>query len=245
VLLRLGHAHALRGDVDEALEYLQPLAERDPQYRHQVAADLVTLAVAARERGAEENMSRSVEPLLEWGIGYVSADLLLSLARHYAGDGDYARSLGLYLSVLADSERPDPAVVYETGRAYEELGGCERALPYFKRYVDEVGRQAPDRDAARWHLGNCLFQTADEDRAAGRPRAALDKLQEMISLGVPRTILPNAHFLRGEMLLSIGDTESALGAYRRVLDLNPSRTGAIVRAAEERIRQIRFGFPND
>lgn len=242
IRLRIGHAFASRGDVDEALEYYRPLAEENPELRHQIAADLVALSMTARERGAAENMARSLQPLLDWGLGYVPSDLLLSLARHYGRDGDYPRSLGLYLAVLGDVESHEPAVLYEVGRAYEELGGCERALPYFGRYVEEARRGDPERDAARWHYGNCLFVSADEDRAAGRPSAALGKLDEMVSLGVPRTLIDDAHFLRGEMLLSLGNTESALGAYQRVLDLNPSRTGAIVRRAEERIRQIRFGF---
>jgi len=245
ILLRLGHAYAVRGDVDEALATYEPLAERGPRHRYQIAADLVALALNARERGASENMSRSVQPVLEWGLGYVPADLLLSLARHYARDGDHTRALGLYLAVLAEQDNPDAAVLYEAGLAYAELGGCERALPYFKRYTEQASRRAAEYAAARFHYGNCLFVSADDDRAAGRPADALEKLDEMVSLGVPRTLLPNAHFLRGEMLLSLGQMESALGAYQRVLDLNPSRTGAMVREAEQRIRQIRFGFNNE
>lgn len=245
ILLRLGHAYSVRGDVDEALEHYESLAETRPDLRHQIAGDLVQLAVDARERGAEENMARALRPLLEWGLGFVPGELLLSLARHYGADGDHPRSLGLYLAVLGEEESPAAAILYETARAYEELGGCDRALPYFERYMELADRRAPERNAARFHYGNCLFVAADEDRAAGRPAAALEKLNTMVSLGVPRTLLPEAHFLRGEMLLSLGNTESALGAYQRVLDLTPSRTGAMVRRAEERIRQIRFGFEND
>ncbi len=245
VVLRLGHAYATRGDVDEALEYYGPLAEKDDRYRHQIATDLVSMALDARARGASENMSRSVQPLLDWGLGYVPVDLLLSLARHHTRDGDHGRALSLYLAVLSEDETPDPGLLYETGRAYEELGGCDRALPFFETYMEEANRRASDYDAVRFHYGNCLFVSADEDRASGRPASALTKLNEMVELGVPRTLMSNAHFLRGDMYLSIGDSESALAAYQRVLDLNPSRTGAMVREAEQRIRQIRFGFDND
>ncbi len=242
ILLRLGHAYAQRGDVDEALAYYEPLAERAPDLRHQIAADLVGLAARARKRGASENMSRALQPLLAWDLGFVPPDLLESLAQHYARDGDYSASLAIYLTLLGDNAEPGPRVLYETGRAYEELGGCDRAIPYFERYVEAAGRRDPDRDAALWHYGNCLFLSADEDRAAGRPSAALRKLDQMIRLGVPRTYMDDAHFFRGEMLLAGGNTDAALRAYTRVLDLNPSRTGALVRRAEERIRQIRFGF---
>ncbi|MFV1985919.1 MAG: tetratricopeptide repeat protein [Gemmatimonadota bacterium] len=245
IVLRLGHAYASRGDVDEAQEYYRLLIEDDDRYRYQVAADLISLALDSRARGASENMTRSVEPLLEWGIGYVPVDLLLSLARHYARDGDHSRALSLYLAVLSEDEAADPVVLYETGRAYAEVGGCDQALPYFKTYIEQANRRTDEYDAARFHYGNCLFVSADEDRASGRPAAAIEKLNEMVELGVPRTLMSNAHFLRGDMYLSIGDSQAALGAYQRVLDLNPSRTGAMVREAEQRIRQIRFGFDND
>lgn len=241
LLLRLGHAYAVQGDVDEALAYYEPLAEQRPEARHQIASDLVMLARTSRERGASENMARSLEPLLGWGLGFVPPDLQLALADHYGRDGNYPRSLSLYLATLAEETEPSPTLLYRTGRAYEELGGCDRALPYFERYVESASRRDPDRDAARWHYGNCLFQSADEERAAGRPRPALEKLDRMVELGVPRTLLDEAHFFRGEMLLSTGNPDAALAAYNEVLELNPSRTGSLVRRSEERIRQIRFG----
>lgn len=241
VLVRLGHVYALRGDVDEALEYFEPLLDQDSSYRFQVATDLAALATVAHERGASENMARALQPLVGWGLGFVPRELQPSLAYHYWSDGAYARSLALYLSVMDDSAEVAPSVYYEAGRAYEELSGCERALPLFEAYMSRASRRDEDMDSARWHYGNCLFLAADEDRAVGRPGAALRKLDKMVQLGVPRTYLDDAHFLRGEMLLALGQTESALAAYQRVLDLNPARSGAQVRRAEERIRQIRFG----
>jgi tetratricopeptide (TPR) repeat protein len=241
ILVRLGHVYALRGDVDEALEYFEPLLEQDSSYRFQVATDLAVLATVARERGASENMARALQPVIGWGLGFVPRELQPALAHHYWSDGDYARSLALYLSVMDDSVEVAPNAYYEAGRAYEELSGCERALPLFETYMSRASRRDENMDSARWHYGNCLFLAADEDRAVGRPGAALQKLDEMVQLGVPRTYLDDAHFLRGEMLLALGRTESALAAYQRVLDLNPARSGAQVRRAEERIRQIRFG----
>ena len=65
---------------------------------------------------------------------------------------------------------------------------------------------------------------------------ALEKLDLMVELGVPRTLMIDAHFLRGEMLLSTGETDEALVAYQRVLQLNPTRTHGLTRRAEENPR---------
>lgn len=242
LLLRLGHAYAVGGDVDETLTVYETLAERDPRLRHQAAASLAGLAWSARERGAVENMSRALQPLVGWGLGYLPADLQRSLAAYHAAEGDYARALSLRLALLAGEGDPDPAVLYDVGLAYEQLGACTRALPFFRDFLEAREDARSNLEDARYHYGNCLYVSADEDRAEGRPSAALEKLGEMVELGVPRTHMVEAHFLIGELHLALGETDEALVNYARVLELNPTRTHALVRRAEERIRQIRFGF---
>ena len=242
ILLRLGQAYAMRGDVDEAITVYETLTERDPGHRHQAAATLAGLAWSARERGAAENMSRALQPLLGWGMGYLPADLQRSLAAYYADAGDYARSLSLRLGLLAADGDADPVVLYEIGLAYEELGACTRALPFFRGFLEAAEERDANRDAASFRHGQCLLASADQDRAEGRPAIALEKLDEMVELGVPRNRMVEAHFLRGELQLALGDTGAALASYARVVELNPTRTHALVRRAEERMRQIRFGF---
>lgn len=243
VLLRLGQAYARHGDVDETLRYYEPLLERDSTHLYQMAGDLIGLARDALARGARENVARALRPLLGVSIGLVPVDLRLALARYYWEDGDHAAALPLYLSALSEGgEEISPAVYFETGRAYEEMGGCLEALEYFSVYLDGAARNAPQVPSARWHFGSCLFETAEADHAAGRPRAALEKLDRMVRLGVPQTLLDRAHFLRGELLLAMGEQDRALDAYREVLRLNPARSGSLVQQAEGRIRQIRFGF---
>lgn len=242
ILLRLGEAYAARGDVDEAITVYETLTARDPGLRHQGAATLAGLAWSARARGASENMSRALQPLLGWGMGYIPADLQRSLAAHYADAGDHARSLSLRLGLLAASGDADPGVLYEIGLAYEELGACTRALPYFRGFLEAAEPRHASRAAVGFRLGECLLASADEDRAEGRPATALEKLDEMVELGEPRNRMTEAHFLRGELRLALGDADAALASYALVVELNPTRTHALVRRAEERMRQIRFGF---
>lgn len=243
VLLRLGQAYARHGDVEETIRYYEPLLETDSSHMYQMAGDLIGLARDALARGARENVARALRPLLEVSVGLVPVDLRLALARHYWQDGDYAAALPLYLSSLTEGGEEIPAAVhFETGRAYEEMGGCLEALEYFSVYLEAAARDAPQVPSARWHYGSCLFEMAETDHAAGRPRAALEKLDRMVRLGVPQTLLDRAHFLRGELLLAMGEQERALDAYREVLRLNPTRSGSLVQQAEGRIRQIRFGY---
>ena len=238
VLLRLGHAYAATGDVDASLEYLRPLLESGREYQFQVAAELSEAARVARERGSPDNMARAMEPVLSLGIGMVPDDLRYPLAGYYAGLSDWNRAIPLYLAVLEGEEPPAPAVL-ETARAFQEVGGCREALGYFERYLEAASRR--DRAEATWEYGSCLYEVATADRAQGRPEDAADKLDRLIDQGVPRNLLDKAHYNRGEIRLQFDDLPGAESDFLAVLELNPVRTGSLVRLAEERIREIRFG----
>ena len=252
LLLRLGQAYAARGDVDEALTVYETLVQRNPRLRHQAAASLAGLAWSARKRGATENMSRALQPLVDWGLGYVPDDLQRSLATYHAAEGDYASALSLRLALLAAEDDPEagdpaeagsePAVLYDVAMVYEQLGSCTRALPFYGGFLETMEARGSNPGDARFRYGNCLYVSADEDRAEGRPAAALEKLAEVVELGEPRPYMVEAHFLIGELHLALGQMDEALVNYAHVLELNPTRTHALVRRAEERMRQIRFGF---
>jgi tetratricopeptide (TPR) repeat protein len=238
ILLRLGHAYGARGDVDATLEYLRPLLESGPEYQFQVAAELSEAGRVARERGSPDNMARAMEPVLSLGIGMVPEDLRYPLAAYYAELSDWNRAIPLYLAVLEGDEPPEAAVL-ETARAFQEVGGCREALGYYERYLETASRRS--RRETTWEYGTCLYEVAMADRAQGRPGDAADKLDRLIDQGVPRNLLDKAHYNRGEIRLQVGDLEGAESDFLAVLELNPVRTGPLVRLAEERIREIRFG----
>lgn len=240
VLLRLGHAYAGRGDVEETLQYLLPLLAADSSRAPAVAAELSEAARVALEAGSPDNMARALGPVLDLGLGFVPADLRLPLARHYAGLSDWARAAPLYVAAVEAEDDVPNAVLLETARAFQELGGCREALGWFERFLDRAGRT--ERQGALWQYGTCLFEVASADRAEGRDEDAERRLGILIEEGVPRTLLDRAHYVRGEIRLDRGELDAAEEDFLAVLELNPVRSGPLVRLAEERIREIRYGI---
>lgn len=240
VLLRLGSAYGQRGEVEAALQYLRRTLEQDSSYRDVVAVEMAGAARVALEGGSPDNMARALEMVLPMGLGYVPADLKLALADYHADLSDYGRALPLYLSALEDGEA-EPETWLATAVAFQEVGGCREALDYFERYLDSPRADRGAGSAARWQYGQCLYDVAEQERAAGRTASALEKLDLLIGQGVPRTLLDRAHFARGEIMRRAGNVEAAEREYERVRELNPARTGPLVRLAEERIREIRYG----
>jgi tetratricopeptide (TPR) repeat protein len=241
VLLRLGDAYGKRGEVEASLRYVRRLLTQDSTYRYQAAAVLSEAARVALERGAPDNMARALGPVERMGIGLIPPDLRLSLARHYSGLSDHGRALPLYLGVAENDEIP-PAVELETARTFQELGGCREALSYFESYLARSGSAGTDRSGVRWQYGNCLFSVAEEELREGRERSAQARLDVLIDQGVPRTLLDRAHFERGEILLARGAYSEAESDFLAVLELNPARSGPLVAMAEDRIREIRYGY---
>ena len=238
ILLRLGHAYASQGDVEATLDQVRPLLESGEELRFQVVAELSEAARVARERGSPDNMARAMEPVLELGLGLVPSDLKLPLAQYYADLSDWNRALPLYVAVL-DGEDPPAEALLEAARAFQEVGGCREALGYFERFLENAGRR--ERAEATWEYGSCLYEVAIADRAQGRPGDAAVLLDRMIELGVPRNLLDRAHYNRGEIRMAFGNLSDAESDFLAVLELNPVRSGPLVRLAEERIREIRFG----
>jgi tetratricopeptide (TPR) repeat protein len=240
VLLRLGHAYAGRGDVEETLQYLMPLLAVDSSIAPTVAAELSEAARVALEAGSPDNMARALGPVLDLGLGLVPPDLRLPLARHFAGLSDWARAAPLYVAAVEAEDEVSTGVLLETARAFQELGGCREALTWFERYLERAGRT--DRQGALWQYGTCLFDVASADRAEGRDGDAERRLGILIEEGVPRTLLDRAHYVRGEIRLERGELDAAEQDFLAVLELNPVRSGPLVRLAEERIREIRYGM---
>ncbi|MFQ5889767.1 MAG: tetratricopeptide repeat protein [Gemmatimonadota bacterium] len=245
LLLRIGSAYAGQGEVDASLDYFGRLLEADSAYRYQVAAELAEAARVALRSGARDNMARALEPVQAIGIGMIPEDLRLELARYYSDQDDHARALPLYLSLADGEDSPVPTIaMYETARAFRALGGCREALEYYERVVEAGPDLDPaSRTSARWQYGDCLYAVAGEERTAGRTEAAKRRLDRLIELGVPQTLLDRAHYRRGELLLESGDEEEARADFQAVLDLNPARSGQLVQQAEDRIREIRYRSP--
>lgn len=255
ILLRLAHGYAKLDRLEEAVEFYARLLTADSSYADQAIADLVQMARRALARGDVPKMARLLEQVQAIRPGAVPEDLVRPLAEHYHRLGDHQRALPFLLVAQTEAEAPAAersSLWYALARTYEALGDCRAALEYFQQYLSGGrargarrtpgvgGARGEQAREARWYAGGCAYRLAEEARALGRPAEALQHLDLVIGYGMPRAVLDEAWFHRGEILYGLGRYEEALLAYQKVLELNPSRTGRLVWQAEDRIRAIRF-----
>jgi len=240
VLLRLAHGYAQEGEVGTALQHYRQLLEQDSSWRYQAAMDLTDAARQALDRHGRDRMARTLDPIVDLGMGLVPRDLRLELARHHVERQAFDRALPLLLSVVGEGPDPGSRTHYMTARADQQLGGCRQALPHFERYLQDEEGGTGGRGGARWHYGSCLYDVAQADWRAGRGEEALERVERLVELGSPRTLMDRAHFLRGDLLADAGRRDEALEAFRQVLRLNPTRSSPLARSAQERVREIRY-----
>ncbi len=236
-MVRVAHAYAALGRVDDARSLYERAVREDAVHAGQAVADFIAVAKRAHANGDAYGLASAVEAASAFQPGLVVEDLALPLARHYTAAGEPVRALPLYLMVLG-ATRDDPDLVLETARAHHEIGDCERALSLFEEFGDLAPRRARE---TRWHVGSCSFQLAGERIADDRLEEALGHLDRLLRLQEPKTLVPRTHHQRAQLLERLGECGAAVEAYRRVVQASASGSGPLVESARARIDEIRFG----
>jgi len=257
VVARVAHTFSLMNRVDDAGAYYVDAVARDPALADQAVADLMRLARSGRAAGDRFNMATAVETALELQPGVGVGDMSLPLARHYYENGEYGRALPFYQKAMAEAQDSIPEIVFEVGRAHDEIGDCEHALIFFERFSDMV--RPWERGEVDWYIGTCAFKLARELRAGSvsgrRPgssgpdgmseqgaadlREALRLLDRTVEVGEPRNIQAQAWFEKGEILAEMGQCDAAMEAYSQVRYAD--QAGSLIDRAQDRFDEIYFG----
>ena len=235
--LRVAHAYARLGRVDEARQAYGSAIAADPDLADQAVADLVRLARTAHEQNDRFGLASALEAAVELHPDVNFAGLAFPLASHYAAIGEHARALVFFQRALSGDSLPE--VLYQTALAYEEVGACEAALAFYGRFVEAVP-PSQQRDSG-WHIGKCSYDLAQEFRRDGDHEGALALIEETVARGEPRTHLARAYYGMGELLVSFARCAEAVDAFGEAAREDPSASRALARRAEHWIDQLRFG----
>lgn len=217
-LLALGREHYDKREFDRAEHYLRQVLERaEGKY-----ADVLNMmGVIHHDRGRFEEAQAAFEEALQINPNYTEA--ALNLAVTYNDLGRYDDAKRIYQAALArGAESPgqlDPFVKgkianlhAEVAQAYIDAGMFADAMHELRKAIllcptfadlrvklANLYRQAGDLDAARFEL---------EEAIAARPRY------------VP------AHVALGVTLLSMGQPERAMDAWRKAIEIDPDNKAA-------------------
>ena len=241
ITARVAHTYALLGRVDDAASFYAEAVAREPALIDQAVSDMMRLADDAHASGDRFAMATAVEAALELRPGIGVGGMGLPLAEHYYSNGEFGRALPFYQLALAGARDSLPEIVFQVGRAYSEIGDCDRALLFFERFRQMV--RAAQRGEVDWYIGTCAFDMARELRGGTLAPAQLERALELVNraveVGEPRNIQAQAWFDKGEILAELGRCQEAMEAYAQVRYAD--QAGSLVDRAQSRFDEIRFG----
>jgi len=238
---RVAHAYIMTGQFERAREIYDELIREDSSRADQAIFDYVTVARRAQDRSDRYGLASAVDAALALRPGLPLDAFAVPLARYYATTGDPTRALDFYERALTAAD-PDsvPTLLYEIAQVHESQGNCAEAIGFFTTFRKRATRDSRVADAD-WQIGDCSFTLARSAHESGDLDAALRYVDRVIEIGVPKNLIDDAWFERGEILLEDGRRDDALFSYLRVLEENPTGTGQIVERARRRINLLRFG----
>jgi tetratricopeptide (TPR) repeat protein len=216
-LMKQGIELLTQGKYDEALARFQEVLKRDPQYwnaylymaRAYIGKQAWTDALASARKAFDLAPAKTdVIPVL--------GEALLGGGRDALQRGQFAEAAGL----LRDYVKLRPTDF----QAYLELA---RALAGSGAYREALGAltEALSRDSgARQQLAPALLEIGRQALAAGDAKSAIGLLREYVRQDGGNAA---AYAALGKAYWQNGDLADALGAFQRVLQLDPSDTEAL------------------
>ena len=239
---KMGKTSVLRRDLKGAREAYGSLLELSPADSVEAAIDFFRLGVAFYEEGDILQMAASFESLFEIDSTYNIGEYFYHLGDYYYDNADFERAIRQYTRALG--YRPeDPMAAEATFRlaqSNEKVENYRDALLYYEQFI-RGSSSGEDVTTAQWHRGLCALKVAREEFEEGDLAGALEYARVPISTGQPPVQMDDAWFLTGEIYREMEKPDSALVAYQKVLELNPSRTGRLVSLSLQRIQEIKFG----
>jgi len=242
LLRKMGRTSILRKDLQGTRSAYFPLLKLSPEDTDMVAIDFFRLGVDFHETADDVQMTGAFESLFQVDSTYNIGEYYYYLADYYYNDADFGRAVAFYTKALSYRPEHEEAgmATFRLALSNEKLGNYRDALVYFEQFLRRFPNGG-DKSTAEWHRGLCAYYVAQEEFDRGNPVDALEFVEILISTGQPQVRRDDAWFLKGEIYRELEIPDSALVAYEKVLELNPSRTGRLVSLSRQRIREIKFG----
>jgi tetratricopeptide (TPR) repeat protein len=242
ILRKIGKTGFFRNDLFETQKAYFPLLKLSPDDSSMVIIDFYRLGLNFYEKNDHVQMALAFESIFRVDSTYNIGEYFYYLADYYHDEADFDKAVMYYTKALI--YRPEHEKVEETifrlALSNEKIENYNDAFVYYEQFL----RKFPESDQAttvEWHRGLCAFNIAGEELENGKTEAALDYVRIPLSTGQPQVKQDDAWYLKGEIFLELAQKDSALVAYEKVLELNPSRTGRLVTISQQRIREIKFG----
>jgi len=242
LLRKMGRTSLLRRDLKGTRNAYFSLLRLSPDDVNVVTMDFFRLGIDFFEEGDDPQMASAFESLFEVDPTYNIGEYNYYLADYYYDGAEFEKAAEYYTSALRSRPEHEKSMesTYRLAFSNEKIENYHDALVFYEQYVRKFPKSGR-LDTVEWHRGLCALNVAREEFDLGNASEALAYVEIPLSTGQPQVKRDDAWHLKGEIYLALGEPDSALTAYQKVLELNPSRSGRLVAASRQRIQEIKFG----
>jgi len=220
-------------DTRRALKSFEKLIDKDPRWKTRVLKELLEAGEEATTKRKDFMAVMIYSKILEFEPEFELKAKNILMGNWFFDSREYEKSINYYIKGLEyDPHNEDLRL--KLAQCYINTDDLVSAYDVLKESTKELSSWR-----LRYWLGKTSFNLAEKRIKEGNYDSAELYLKELISLGMPKVLIDDGHFLLGDIKLSQEKYEEAANHYNKVLDLNRFAKPKIRREAEEALEIIK------
>jgi tetratricopeptide (TPR) repeat protein len=228
-----GEIYLNLNDPRRALKSFERLIDTDPRWKTRVLRELLEAGEEASKKGKDFMAVMIYSKILEFEPEFDLKEKNILMGNWFFDSREYEKSIDYYINGLKYKNK-DETLRLKLAQCYIKLNDLVSAYDVLKESTKELSSWR-----LRYWLGKTSFNLAEKRIKEGNYESAELYLKELISIGMPKVLIDDAHFLLGDIKLSQENYEEAANHYNKVLDLNKFAKPKIRREAEEALEIIK------
>jgi tetratricopeptide (TPR) repeat protein len=228
-----GEIYLNLNDPRRALKSFERLIDTDPRWKTRVLKELLEAGEQTSKKGKDFMAVMIYSKILEFEPEFDLKKKNILMGNWSFDSREYEKSIDYYIKGLKYKPR-DETLRLKLAQCYINTNDLVSAYDVLKESTKELSSWR-----LRYWLGKASFSLAEKRIKEGNYNSAELYLKEVISLGMPKVLIDDAHFLLGDIKLSQEKYEEAKNHYGKVLDLNKFAKPKIRREAEEALEIIK------
>ena len=228
-----GEIYLNLNDPRRALKSFEKLINTDPRWKTRVLRELLETGEEASKKGKDFMAVMIYSKILEFEPEFDLKEKNILMGNWFFDSREYEKSIDYYIKGLKYKSQ-DEDLRLKLAQCYINTNDLVSAYDVLKESIKELSSWR-----LRYWLGKTSFNLAEKRIKEGNYDSAELYLKELISIGMPKVLIDDAHFLLGDIKLSQEKYEEAASHYNKVLDLNKFAKPKIRREAEEALEIIK------
>jgi tetratricopeptide (TPR) repeat protein len=230
-LLLLADIYFTNGEYYKSLQILKKIPEKEI-YKEKILEDAKYIFEKTKY-SAKEIAVESAEIILLLSPDYYEKEFYSYLGKIYLEKGKTSEAEKIFKKIWEKEKDYDSFLnllnlLYEKGE-YLEIVNLEEGIP--EKYLRD--------ERINFIIGNSLFEISKIYYTEEKIDSALIFIDKFLEIKTPPLKVAEAYYIKGEILLSKGDTISAIENFYNVIKENPANETGLLKKVKERLKELK------